>query len=47
MALSEATEAIGEMGYRAAAPLLQPLVKDSSSFVRDAAAEALKHLERN
>jgi HEAT repeat protein len=49
MALSEAAEAIGEMGHQAAAaaPLLQPLVKDSSSHVRNAAAEALKHLERN
>ncbi len=48
MAVSEAAEAIGEMGPQAtgSAPLLVPLLKDSDSFVRDAAAKALKQIER-
>jgi HEAT repeat protein len=47
MAVSEAAEAIGEMGPQAAgsAPLLKPLLKDSDPFVRKAAAKALKQIE--
>jgi HEAT repeat protein len=47
MALSEAAEACGEMGPRAAgsAALLQPLLKDSDAFVRRAASEALARIE--
>jgi HEAT repeat protein len=47
MALSVAAETVGEMGQHAEAakPLLRPLLKDSSSFVREAAATALKRLE--
>lgn len=48
MALAAAAEAIGEMGPAAAsaAPLLQPLLKDESSLVREAAAEALRRIEQ-
>ena len=48
MAVSEAAEAIGEIGPQAkgSAPLLAPLLKDSDSSVRDAAAKALKQIER-
>lgn len=48
MALIEAAAAIGEMGPQAkgSAPLLVPLLKDSDSFVRDAAAKALEQIER-
>ena len=48
MAVSEAARAIGEMGPQAtgSAALLLPLLKDSDSFVREAAAEALKQIER-
>ncbi len=48
MVLSEAAGAIGEMGQKAtgSAELLAPLLKSTDSFVRDAAAKALKQLER-
>ena len=48
MALSQAAEAIGEMGpqARGLAPLLEPLLKDSDSFVREAAAKAIKQVDR-
>jgi HEAT repeat protein len=47
MAVSKAAEAIGEMGSEAAesAKLLTPLLKDNDSFVREAAAKALKQIE--
>ena len=47
IALTEALEAIGEMGEYAVGvePLLRPLLKDSNSFVREAAAAALQRLE--
>lgn len=48
MAVSAAAEAIGEMGPQAAASasLLAPLLKDGDSFVREAAAKALKQIEQ-
>ena len=49
MAVSRAVQAIGEIGPQAkgSAPLLRSLLKHSDSFVRDAAAKALKQIERN
>ena len=48
MAVSQAAKAIGEMGPQAAgsAPLLVSLLKNSDSFVREAAAKALKQIEQ-
>ncbi|MCY2990124.1 MAG: HEAT repeat domain-containing protein [Planctomycetota bacterium] len=48
MAVSEAARAFGEMGAQAtgSVALLRPLLKDSNSFVRNAAAEALKQFDR-
>lgn len=49
MAVSAAAEAVGEMGAQARglAPLLRPLLKDSDSFVRDAAKKALGQIEHD
>ena len=49
MAVSAAAEAVGEMGpqARGLAPLLRPLLKDSDSFVRDAAKKALGQIEHD
>jgi HEAT repeat protein len=47
MAVSEAAEAVGDMGPEAAGSetLLRPLLKEGDPFVRKAAADALKQLE--
>ncbi len=46
MAVSEAAEAVGELGTEAAGSesLLRPLLKDSDPFVRKAAADALQRI---
>jgi HEAT repeat protein len=48
MAVSAAAEAIGEMGPQAvaSASLLAPLLKNGNSFVREAAAKAIKQIEQ-
>ena len=48
MALSAAAESVGEMGpqARGLAPLLGPLLKNSDSFVRDAAKTAIEQIEQ-
>jgi HEAT repeat protein len=48
MAVSAAAQAVGEMGpqARGIAPLLRPLLKDSDSFVRDAAKMAIEQIEQ-
>jgi HEAT repeat protein len=47
MALSEGSKALGEMGAaaKAAVPLLRPLLMHGDSYVREAAAKALRQIE--